>query len=622
MDDPPPTHCQRQRQHGNVPDAGGLSLHRDEPLLRRERGEGLTQPGAWYLDRNNGNLYYYPIGGKNPGTSEIIAPASGTAPSADTGQILNANGASYVTWQGITFSHADWYLPAVGYAGSQFASNLEGCEGGSGNPAWYGVGPGLAVAGGSNLTLQNCTISHVGGTALTAMTTHLTLANGTITDIGADGLKLGGTGAGDSRASLEGGGHTMTGNTIHDIGVVFPEGTGIFALITGNNTITHNLIYNVPSAGIAVGWDFSGAATACKNNLIAQNEFYQVQQALSDTAAVYLLGSQPGTVVQNNKIHDLPSLVYGSFTGTGGIGMYIDEGGSSITLQNNWVYRVTWAFLLHMCQNNTLQNNVFVDPSSTFFTYNQGSGNRLAHNIVYKTGGVSLFGGASLNIGSSDYNLFYDPTKWSSGSNLTVWKSSTGFEAHSQAANPQFVGYASDNFALSSTSPALSLGFQQINMSGVGPIASTQTIAASTGADGSISANGAATMAKGGSQTLTTTSTTSGSSIAGVAVNGSVTATSSKAGSSAGDMGTLPATPNTGSNLSGRSGDAPGTSQSHHDERQQVGHGELRHGRRYPTAGSDQLPPGAGFHSGSVGHVGDPASHRCRQWRGRDFRSD
>ncbi len=339
--------------------------------------EGLTQPGAWYLDRNTGNLYYYPIGGKNPGTSEIIAPAIGTAPSADTGQILNANGASYVTWQGITFSHADWYLPAVGYAGSQSAINLEGCEGGSGNPAWYGVGPGLAVAGGSNLAFQNCTISHVGGTALTAMTTHLTLANGTITDIGADGLKLGGTGAGDSRASLEGGGHTITGNTIHDIGVVFPEGTGIFALITGNNTITHNLIYNVPSAGISVGWNFTSAATACKNNLIAQNELYQVQQALSDTAAVYLLGSQPGTVVQNNKIHDLPSLVYGSFTGTGGIGMYLDQGSDSITLQNNWVYRTTASFLLHMCQNNTLQNNVFVDPSSTFFTYNQGSGNQL-----------------------------------------------------------------------------------------------------------------------------------------------------------------------------------------------------------------------------------------------------
>ena len=68
----------------------------------------LDQPGEWYLDRQAGKLYYYPL----PNESEIVAMIPNLVTvlqvegDADQGQWVE-----HVQFRGLTFSHTTWVLP-------------------------------------------------------------------------------------------------------------------------------------------------------------------------------------------------------------------------------------------------------------------------------------------------------------------------------------------------------------------------------------------------------------------------------------------------------------------------------------------------------------------------------
>jgi len=429
--------------------------------------EGLDEPGEWYLDKQTGDLYYWPLDGQNPQNSEIIIPLFGSQPSFFDGQILNVKGTEtdYVenlTIEGLTFAHTDWYLPDVGYAGWQSAWMVEVCE--AGNPAWRGVGPAISFIYTQNCKFNNNTIIHTGVNALNCFAENMEIIGNEITDVGANGIRVG---TWDPYSSYSGitGSNIITDNTIHDIGIVFKEGTGILVLISGNNTIAHNLIYNVPYTGISMGWGWSDKDTACKNNIIEYNEIYNVVEALLDGAGIYLMGKQPGTVVRNNKIHDIPIRANVA-------GLYIDEGGKDIIMRDNWVYRTNWGLLLHSCSGNFIENNVFVSAGWSFLVYNGGSDNSITKNIVYSTEEPSIFRYYTLNVGYSNYNLFYNAREgyqenWDN--QLKNWRTNTGFDMNSLEEDPLFVDYAGDDFTLKLESPAFGIGFQEIDMSNVGP---------------------------------------------------------------------------------------------------------------------------------------------------------
>lgn len=67
-----------------------------------------------------------------------------------------------------------------------------------------------------------------------------------------------------------------------------------------------------------------------------------------------MLGVQPNSTVRGNVVHDsAPYFLYGH-------GVYLDEGASGITIEQNWVHNTYAASLLqHYGLNNTVRSNVW-----------------------------------------------------------------------------------------------------------------------------------------------------------------------------------------------------------------------------------------------------------------------
>jgi uncharacterized repeat protein (TIGR02543 family) len=576
--------------------------------------EGLDTAGEWYLDKTSGDLYYYPIGGKNPNTSEIVVPVVGSTAINYQGYLLNCQGTStsyvqYLEFRGLQFLHADWYIPTGGNEGwSEF---LESCNATRATPNWWGLGPGVMLRGVRNCVFANNTVSHIGGNGIIIYGDNVTVDNCIVSDIGATGIKQGAASGGDSGAVASSHHNTIRGNTVHDCGVVFPFGDGIMSLIGNNHLITHNLVYNAAFFGINTGraQAYGGDNT---NNTVSYNEVHHVTTHLGDSAAIYFCGTQTGSVAHHNKVHDCASLysaIY-PYRNTGGYAFYIDENASGITIRDNWIYRVNVGLRINGSVSDAFTNNVLATLDYAFVFCNGSPGTTITKNIFYNTTStpVNIYSSISaVGAGNANYNDLYNTlsgfqTTWN---NWITQGRSYSLDLNSITSDPLFVSFSNDNLHLQTASRALlaqgsgGIGFQEIDMSTVGPQTSSYTITASAGTGGSITPSGTVSVAQGGSQTFTIQANTGyslssvqvdGVSVGAVssytftnvvanhtisaafaaapaasytlnvtATNGSVAKTPNQTSYTSGQSVSLQATPNTGYNFTGWSGDLTGT---------------------------------------------------------------
>lgn len=82
--------------------------------------------------------------GENPNSESFIAP--------QLTQLIVANGLSYVTFQGITFSNSNWVVPPQGWQspqGEELSANSY-------------VPAALSFTGSSYITIDDCVVSHIG----------------------------------------------------------------------------------------------------------------------------------------------------------------------------------------------------------------------------------------------------------------------------------------------------------------------------------------------------------------------------------------------------------------------------------------------------------------------------
>jgi parallel beta-helix repeat protein len=185
--------------------------------------------------------------------------------------------------------------------------------------------------------------------------------------------------------------------------------------------------------------------------------------------AIYTLGVQPGTRIRYNLIHDVRAFTYG------GWGIYPDEGSSDMLIENNIVYNCKSAgFHQHYGRDNLVRNNIFafnrenqlmrsrVEPHNSF---------TLEHNIVYFGQGRLLGSNWTGDKFTMKSNIYYDAR----GANIrfadksfTEW-TAAGHDQGSVIADPLFVNAGNLNFRLRPESPALKMGFRQIDVSTVGP---------------------------------------------------------------------------------------------------------------------------------------------------------
>lgn len=427
--------------------------------------EGLTEPGTWYLDYEQGMLYYHPLPGENMSSVDIVAPKINHLICLE-GDLAQKKFIKNVCFRGFTLCHSDWVLPEGGVPGRQAAYDVSGT---------------VSARGAINCAILDNEIKHIGtyGIEFRRGCKSNRIERNHIYDMGAGGIKIGEP-ENSSDDSDEASKNRIVDNTIHDGGEVSLGAVGIWIGQSGNNLVAHNEIFNMYYTGMSVGWNWSiGAPNRHKNNIIEYNHIHHVmRKTLSDGGGIYILGLSPGTVIRNNLIHD----VY-AYQDVSGRGIYLDQGSTGILVEKNVVYRTSGPLmrLQIAISSNIIQNNIFAFSQTSQLGFDTDWSNCFVQNIVYWKEG-NLFHRDTWKRFDTifDYNIYFNAgneeidflthtfDQWQkierSGKYATE-----GMDFHSLIADPLFVNPEEGDFSLQPDSPAFKLGFEPIDLSSVGP---------------------------------------------------------------------------------------------------------------------------------------------------------
>ncbi|WP_213807259.1 right-handed parallel beta-helix repeat-containing protein [Granulicella sp. dw_53] len=417
--------------------------------------DALDAPGEWYLDRSTQRVSYIPLRGER--MEQVQAIAAGLERLVvlqgrpETGEFVRN-----VVFRGLTFEHADWSVGPQGYFDLQ-----------AGMPAVSAI----EAVGVVNFRVERCTVAHSGGYGLElgkGSKQNQVVAN-EFYDLGAGGVKVGTPDLSWNRAE-QNSDNVIADNQIHDLGLVYAAGVGIWVLQSGRNQIVHNHVHDLYYTAISVGWTWGYGRNQSKGNLIAFNDLHAIgKNMLSDMGGIYTLGVQPGTIIRNNLIHDVSAFTYG------GWGIYLDEGSSEILAEDNVVYNCKSAgFHQHYGRENVLRNNIFAfnrehewmrtrPEQHVSFTL---EGNIVAFDEGDVLGG-DWTGGGFVTRGNLYYAARGREVRFGDQS-FAAWMAS-GQDQGSRIADPLFVDAKRFDLRLWPESPALQMGFRPIDLSTVGP---------------------------------------------------------------------------------------------------------------------------------------------------------
>jgi hypothetical protein len=444
--------------------------------------EALTEPGEWYLDRVPGRLYYIPMPGEDPETTEVVAPRLTQllrlVGRPDQGQYVQ-----FLRFQGLTFQHTDAVLPRGGFDSDAMADlpreedfDFVGADYASSPQSAHHIPGVLYLEGARGCAIEDCTIEHVGWYAveLADGSTANRIIGNEMADLGCGGVKVNGSNAQGSLARRTGK-NLITDNHIHHTGRVFHQGVGVFSKHSFGNVIAHNHIHDLYYSAISVGWIWGFGDSVSKNNLIEKNHIHHLGFGwLKDMGGIYTLGVQSGTVIRGNVIHDLE----------GAEAIYTDEGSSHIVIENNICHHTSeHVFQQHFGHENIVRNNIFAFGEKGVVTLSRVDAIvafTFVRNIVVGDGQPLYVDGYEYNLETLnpmiDLNLLWDisgqaiigRSRGLKDLDLAQWQK-IGNDLHAAVTDPLFHNLQKQDFTLAPESPALQLGFKPIDVSDVGP---------------------------------------------------------------------------------------------------------------------------------------------------------
>ncbi len=431
--------------------------------------EGLAAPGAWYLDRKQGVLYYHPMPGEDMTKVQVTAPAAEQLVRLEgdmDAQKLIRN----VTFRGITFRHTIWTIPDTGYAQPQAE-----------------IAPPAAfhADGAAGCRIERCEFANLGawGMELRRGCKDNQILRNTVRDVGAGCVKIGEPK--DCKKDIQETSRTLIAdNRFLDGAKVYLGAPAVWIGQSSGNTVCHNEISGPFMWAISVGWRWSYfPLQRARDNIVEFNHCHHVGTGvLGSHCAIYALGTSPGTVIRNNYIHH----VFHSERWQGaGEGIILDNGCCGIVVENNIVHDAVAGGYgsNYNCYGNIVQNNIFAYGKMYQLTVygdqpagdEQPKGEVFARNIViWKEGPLIKEKDWPSYATLWDYNLYYheggEPVTFFSGKKYTLaeWQAK-GLGRHSIVADPKFVDAKNRNFSLKPDSPAFKLGFKPIDISTVGP---------------------------------------------------------------------------------------------------------------------------------------------------------
>lgn len=316
--------------------------------------ELLDQSGEWHLDRSTSRIFYWPREGERMEDASVVVPRLET--------LVRVSGSvdrpvSQVAFQGIGFQHTTWMRPSLkGHvplqAGMYLLDAYKLRPKGTpewrslDNQAWIGRPPAaVAVQGASNIRFLRCRFHHLASAGLDYIGgTHDDTIEGCVfSDIGGNGVQMGSFQEGDIETHLPYDPaddrqvcqrELIANNVVTDCANEDWGCVGICVGYAKDVSITHNEVSNHSYTGISLGWGWTRDKNALRNNRVTANHVHHVATHMSDTAGIYTLSAQPGTVISDNYVHSITMSPY-VHDPEHWFYLYLDEGSSFIRVSNN-----------------------------------------------------------------------------------------------------------------------------------------------------------------------------------------------------------------------------------------------------------------------------------------------
>ncbi len=357
----------------------------------------LDSPGEWHLDIAAGRLTYKPMPGERLDQIDAVAPVA-TGLISVRGDIDGDRPVRNLHFHGLGFEHCAWSLPPRGYAAGQatfYDQRGDGDRGGR-----RAIPAALDFEFAQHCSVARASIAHLGGSGIWfgARCQDNLLADSVLTDISGNGVMVGEDTrrtVADERWWQRAPGQVATRNAVRNnlierCGRQFFGAVGLWAGITRETIVAQNEIRHLPYTGVSLGWMWSTTPTPCRENLVEKNHIHHVMQVLSDGGGIYTLGWQPGSMLRENIIHDVP-LNAGRAESNG---MFIDEGSTDFLIESNVIYNVDRSPLrFHRATTNRVENNVLVTaPDIPPFAYNatQAEDIRKTANVILSSTNAEL----------------------------------------------------------------------------------------------------------------------------------------------------------------------------------------------------------------------------------------
>lgn len=291
----------------------------------------FLQSGQWRLDAKSNQVLYKPLPGERPDEAEFFTTGAK--------ELLVVDGAKDITFRGIAFQNTgDDAIANTGQADAVTDAAVE-------------------VLRSEKIAFENCRFESLSGWALF-------IGEGThgnrVTDCAFRNL-----GSGAIHLSAEKDiapedeycrGHVIERCTMADGGKRKAGCVAVLSRHAADVVIRDNTITRFPYSGISCGWNWSFKKTMTSNNLISGNRIFDLgdDDLVGDMGAIYMLGRQPGTVIENNRIRDIRGTVFCW-------GIYLDEGSAEITVRGNLVSDCKLEpFHVHYGMDNLITGNVFI----------------------------------------------------------------------------------------------------------------------------------------------------------------------------------------------------------------------------------------------------------------------
>lgn len=329
--------------------------------------EFCDQPGEWFADFLARKIYYRPLADEKLNTLKGIIPA--------TEKLLLIEGSEtahtgHIHFEGITFEHSSWSLPAKGYCGIQACMFSDRS---SSNSDWSKVPAAIELNQAEACSFTRCTLRNAGGSGIWIRRNCLgcEITESHIYEVAGNGI---GIGEGSDRradggpwwktrpeqASVE---NKVSHCLIERCGTQFHGAVGIWCGLAAGTTIEHSEIRDLPYTGISIGWMWTPEPTPCRENTLHANHIHHILHILSDGGGIYSLGLQPGSRITQNLIHDVQVNAGRAESN----GMFLDEGTKELVIENNVVFHIARSPLrFHKAQNpNWVRNNVLVCNKQT-----------------------------------------------------------------------------------------------------------------------------------------------------------------------------------------------------------------------------------------------------------------